>query len=190
MIDKKAKRDAYMKAYRAKNREKLLAQERARYASNPDHRAKTRARNKAWREANPERFRELTKAYHLTNAEKMRATSAAWYAANKDRAAETSRRAKLRRYGLTPQAYAMLLAKQHYRCAICPAMHGTGKKALHVDHCHRTNGIRGLLCHSCNAAMGLLKDDPTILAAALQYLKSSGASGAISTMSSDQPNVR
>jgi Recombination endonuclease VII len=42
-----------------------------------------------------------------------------------------------------------------------------------IDHCHRTGSVRGLLCASCNSALGMVKDDPTILAALIEYLKRS-----------------
>ncbi|MCP4994783.1 MAG: hypothetical protein GY934_13530 [Gammaproteobacteria bacterium] len=42
---------------------------------------------------------------------------------------------------------------------------------LAVDHCHRTHAIRGLLCRTCNSGIGLLKDDPTIVAKAAAYLR-------------------
>lgn len=60
--------------------------------------------------------------------------------------------ATLRRFGLTPPDYARILLSQNGACAICrrvPTNH-----ALHVDHDHRTNEIRGLLCHRCNRGLG------------------------------------
>ena len=40
-----------------------------------------------------------------------------------------------------------------------------------VDHCHDSGKVRGLLCHPCNAALGFLRDDPVIAAAATEYLR-------------------
>jgi len=45
-------------------------------------------------------------------------------------------------------------------------------KALAVDHDHETDKNRGLLCGLCNKAIGLLQDDPIIIEAALEYVKS------------------
>ncbi|MGD0053597.1 MAG: endonuclease domain-containing protein, partial [Vulcanimicrobiaceae bacterium] len=41
---------------------------------------------------------------------------------------------------------------------------------LHVDHDHRTNEVRGLLCRWCNQMLGSAKDDPARLRGAIDYL--------------------
>lgn len=51
-------------------------------------------------------------------------------------------------------------------CAIC----GT-REGLVVDHCHAQNKIRDALCGGCNTGLGLFKDDPVRLLAAVAYLK-------------------
>ena len=45
------------------------------------------------------------------------------------------------------------------------------KSKLVVDHCHATGKVRGLLCHNCNRALGLLKDKISVLKNAIQYLE-------------------
>lgn len=57
---------------------------------------------------------------------------------------------------------------QSHRCLICEE-----QKSLVVDHCHKTGLIRGLLCNTCNRAIGLLKDNPIVLQKCADYLKSS-----------------
>jgi hypothetical protein len=57
---------------------------------------------------------------------------------------------------------------QRGRCAICRR---TSKRELHIDHCHKTGKVRGLLCSACNPALGAFKDDPKLLMAAVRYLK-------------------
>lgn len=76
------------------------------------------------------------------------------------------------RFSITPDHYAALLEKQESRCAICGSAHKSNarKDSLAVDHCHASGAVRGLLCHRCNTAIGLLKDDVTILEAARAYL--------------------
>lgn len=68
-----------------------------------------------------------------------------------------------------------LLEKQDNLCAICKEvgfkMNEHSHSPLNVDHCHKTGVVRGLLCHNCNRALGLLKDDKERLLAAISYLE-------------------
>jgi hypothetical protein len=73
-----------------------------------------------------------------------------------------------RKYGLTLNMFEALVSAQLGNCAICGANEDLN---LHVDHDHRTNKIRGLLCGKCNKAIGLLNDDPDLLTAARNYLE-------------------
>lgn len=73
------------------------------------------------------------------------------------------------RYGITLDDYNLLLAKQNYRCPICDNILKLGR-STHVDHCHSTNRVRGLLCHKCNLALGLLKDNIKSLNKIFKYL--------------------
>ncbi len=73
-------------------------------------------------------------------------------------------------YGITREDFDLLLEKQNHSCAICNCKVATGKGTWHVDHDHVTNKVRGLLCHHCNTALGLFKDDPIILKKAINYL--------------------
>lgn len=69
--------------------------------------------------------------------------------------ARAHRRWTLRtRYGITPEEYDELLARQDGRCAMCREECATGKR-LAVDHDHATGAVRGLLCHACNRALGV-----------------------------------
>jgi len=46
-----------------------------------------------------------------------------------------------------------------------------GAGAYHVDHDHLSGAIRGLLCHKCNAALGMVGDSIDHLLGLIQYLK-------------------
>lgn len=87
---------------------------------------------------------------------------------------EKSKDVELKRlYGISYQEYLTMLAAQQYACAICGTTE-TGKyKAFHVDHCHITGIVRGLLCSNCNTGIGNLKDDVGLLKRAIQYLENS-----------------
>lgn len=80
---------------------------------------------------------------------------------------------RLRRYGLTYQEYRALIERQGGVCALCgQEWRGWGgKSGLHVDHCHQTGQVRGLLCGDCNTALGRFGDDPAILRRAADYLE-------------------
>lgn len=69
-----------------------------------------------------------------------------------------------------------MLETQDYLCAICKEvgfdMNEHVRSSLNVDHCHATGQVRGLLCHNCNRALGLLKDDVNRFKTAIEYLES------------------
>ena len=72
-------------------------------------------------------------------------------------------------YNLEPHEYDKLMQDSNNLCMICKSP--PGHKSLHIDHDHKTGKVRGLLCHGCNTAIGLMKDDVNILTKAIQYLK-------------------
>jgi hypothetical protein len=73
-------------------------------------------------------------------------------------------------FNLNIEDYNILFNNQKGCCAICNRHQTEFKKRLAIDHNHITNTIRGLLCSSCNTALGLLKDDASILQTAINYL--------------------
>jgi hypothetical protein len=78
-------------------------------------------------------------------------------------------------YGVTLEWYQKTLADQNGVCAICKNPETTEIRgraiAMAVDHCHTTHKARGLLCTQCNRALGLFRDDPATLQAAISYLE-------------------
>ena len=48
---------------------------------------------------------------------------------------------------------------------------GETQKSLCIDHCHKTNKVRSLLCDKCNQALGGFRDSIKILESAIAYLK-------------------
>jgi hypothetical protein len=77
-----------------------------------------------------------------------------------------------RKYGITPEEYDERLAEQGGVCAICrrPPEDPRGYK-MHVDHCHQSGDVRGILCGSCNRGLGNFGDDADRLLAAVEYLR-------------------
>ncbi len=55
------------------------------------------------------------------------------------------------------------------RCAICGEAEGTRK--LHRDHNHTSGQSRALLCHGCNIAIGMIKEDAATARAIADYLE-------------------
>ena len=108
----------------------------------------------AWRAANPEEARAIGRRYWHRHRERL----------NHER--------RLARYGLTAENYEALWEQQEGRCGICARelVRGLGQRGTHVDHCHSTDRVRGLLCFECNTGLGKLGDDPARLRAALVWL--------------------
>lgn len=72
-------------------------------------------------------------------------------------------------YKISISEYYALFESQNGLCAICRTP-SNDKKRLHVDHCHKSGKIRGLLCHHCNLALGHFKDSENLLRKAIKYL--------------------
>ncbi len=99
-----------------------------------------------------------------------------WSGLSKDEQGRRSRAGQIKhRYGLTIGEYKEMLERQGGVCAICKR---EPQGTFHIDHCHGTGAVRGLLCGSCNKALGLFKDDPDILLRASDYLRVAAAASA------------
>jgi hypothetical protein len=109
-------------------------------------------RSRHWREGH----REAWNDYHRDHRAK-----------HQERYQEYERR---RRYGMAAGDYAAMLEAQGGRCAICRTDTPGGKGTFHVDHCHDSGNVRGLLCGDCNLGIGKFKHDANILTLAIQYL--------------------
>jgi hypothetical protein len=72
-----------------------------------------------------------------------------------------SERHRYFKYGLTPDEFERILTAQNHRCYVCGTDTPTAK-GWSVDHCHETNVVRFIACNPCNAALGLIKEDPRI----------------------------
>lgn len=75
------------------------------------------------------------------------------------------------RYGIGNEHYELLLAAQGGACAICAAdLTALRPKQKHVDHCHVSGLVRGLVCARCNTTLGRFNDNPVLFANAARYL--------------------
>jgi len=144
----KEKERANMKIYRAVHREEL------------------RTSNKRYREEHCEELRTKRKKYYDEHHEEMCDRSRKW----RNEHLEKERANKLmHNHGITIEEYDKLLAAQNGICVICGLP--PNSKKLSVDHNHETGKIRGLLCKSCNRALGLVYESVDILAKMINYLE-------------------
>ena len=71
-----------------------------------------------------------------------------------------------KRYKMTLEEYYSLLNDHQHKCALC-----SRETDLCIDHDHKTNTIRGILCRTCNMMLGLAKDSEELLQKAREYLQ-------------------
>jgi len=93
------------------------------------------------------------------NSEKYRNTrlksAAKWASANQEKKKRIDRNGRLkRRYNIDENGYKKILRLQDGKCAIC---FKEGEN-LHVDHCHQTGLVRGLLCLRCNGSLAWVEE--------------------------------
>lgn len=75
--------------------------------------------------------------------------------------------------GVDDGFYDRKFKEQDGKCAICNSQrYDRTLRRFAIDHCHKTNLTRGLLCSSCNRALGYFKDNQSILNNAIEYLRS------------------
>jgi hypothetical protein len=75
-----------------------------------------------------------------------------------------------RTFGISADEFDAFLAEQGGGCAICGVVPERAV-SLHLDHCHVTGRLRGILCLSCNQGIGKFRDDPELLERAARYLR-------------------
>jgi hypothetical protein len=73
-----------------------------------------------------------------------------------------------KKYGISPEAFAAMLAAQDCLCAACGAPIGESSP---LDHCHVSGQVRAILCNACNVTLGLFGENRLRLQGLLKYLK-------------------
>ena len=117
-----------------------------------EKRARQKLATARYRLRYPERVKEAKRKYLDT------------YATSPERAAYAANWSRQKRYGVTPQQWAVMKLTG---CEIC----GIKEGKLCIDHDHVTGVIRGVLCHSCNSSIGHFRDNPELLRKAAIYLE-------------------
>jgi hypothetical protein len=72
-----------------------------------------------------------------------------------------------KKLNISPDAYDSFSTRALNGCEICG---GSTSKAIGLDHCHKTNKPRGMLCSKCNAGLGQFQDSSELLKKAAEYL--------------------
>jgi hypothetical protein len=108
-----------------------------------------------WRHQNPDKYNKGAVKWRDKNPDKQHATDIK------------------RHYGLDISQYNAMLAEQNNSCKICKKPHAPTLKRgrLYVDHCHTSKEVRGLLCSSCNSAIGYFNDSVDLMLKAIDYIK-------------------
>lgn len=76
----------------------------------------------------------------------------------------------INKYGIDIVDWNRMLESQQHKCYIC-GIKFNNLREIHVDHSHRTNRVRSLLCRKCNALIGFANDNTDILESAIAYLQ-------------------
>jgi hypothetical protein len=142
------------------------------------NRERERARKKAWRLANPETYKKRAKErsaeYRLRHPGRAKEATAKYRAKHAEHVKKLMHTHHIQRmYKLNATDYAAMVTAQNNRCAICNTDKPGRKNGHHwyIDHCHKTNAVRQLLCHHCNLGLGYFRDNPAFLQQAADYLK-------------------
>lgn len=190
---RREKQKAYMALYYENNKEKFRISARN---SRERNREKTKAREARWKAENAARYKETKHRWYEKNKDKesykarIAETSRMWNETPRGRAKKCASSKKYNaahpqkvqkrkmdwhyrsKYGITVAERDRLFEEQGKRCRLCRS-DSSSRKGFHVDHCHATQKIRGIVCHSCNLLLGHSRDSIAILEAAIAYLKGS-----------------
>jgi hypothetical protein len=170
-----AKRNAWMRAWRKKNRarateiernwrkknpEKYKAQKAAQVARDPE---KEKRRQAAKYQRNKEHYLKYNRDYLKANPEKRREYEARKKIANPQRFKEQRRRLHRRKMS---EKVALAGRPRPDHCELC------GRKGpIYWDHDHVTGLFRGWLCRGCNTSLGMMMDNPVWLRRLADYVE-------------------
>jgi recombination endonuclease VII len=122
----------------------------------------SKKRSAAWRAANPERAKAMQNKHN-----RARLLTDEYRQLNRERMVQA-------KYGLSPAELDAMIEAHAGGCAICGGPPNGPGTRLHIDHCHTTGRIRGMLCGKCNTMLGLAGDNPERLELAAAYIRRFG----------------
>jgi len=160
----------YAKICSKKNKDKRCLTSKEWYYNNKDE---ALLKNKEWRDNNKDHRALYSKNYREDNRERLSEYFKDWR--SQPYTAYRIRIGILRnKYGVTEELLSNMLNDQRGCCKTCgdSLIYSDSKTNYHIDHCHTTGTVRGLLCHSCNVSLGHLKENIDTLRNMIAYLES------------------
>jgi hypothetical protein len=73
------------------------------------------------------------------------------------------------KYNITIEEYEQIIHRQNDCCPICTQDLNNGMR-IDVDHCHKTNQVRGIIHQFCNTILAFCNEDKSILINTIEYL--------------------
>jgi hypothetical protein len=124
---------------------------------------------------NHEDLLEYRRQYRIKNRKRMNAYARQWQKNYRIKNGEAVSAYKSeydlkRQYGISSAERDAMLQEQGGACAVCKTKEPDGNGRWRVDHCHVSGKVRGILCSSCNLALGLMKDNIASFRRAIIYL--------------------
>lgn len=138
------------------------------------HREERIEYSKKWKRENRDHYNEWVRKDRLKNPDKYKK----WAKISRERAGNMrvlKESLSLRKISI--EEYNKMFESQNGRCAICNEIETRKSRKegnicrLTIDHCHKTDKVRGLLCHECNTGLGKFKDNIELLLNAMAYLE-------------------
>ena len=130
-----------------------------------DNKEKIDRRTTKWYKNNVEKAREYMKQYCKNHREEKKK----YDKEHKEELKEYRTQYYIKKlYGLSHEGWLKLYKNQDGRCAICKKLFEKPSDAC-VDHNHKTDEVRGLLCKNCNFGLGYFNDDLEIVKEAINY---------------------
>lgn len=145
---------------------------------------------KEWRAANRERDRETRKAYYQRDPQKVSELGRKYRDKKRGgppRATPTEEEQLLRKedgrlrraYGISTAERDQIYEDQQHRCACCRKPIERRGRHTHVEHCHKTNQVFGLVCRHCNTAVGMCSNSYLKALQVAEYIKKTRGQGYI-----------
>lgn len=152
----------HQRKYYLKHKDKVIAKSAVYYIEN---KPKVLVRLKKKYQENPTLSITQAKKWAKDNPDKIKTIQKTWKEKHPEKRKLYTRNSRIRAYGISPETYYEMLKQQGNECAICKAK--STRRAMNIDHDHKTGKVRGLLCDGCNLSLGHIEK---FMEKAIQYL--------------------